>query len=157
MQGAVLFKSSTAWAHRAINAVVLVQTGTLTALVPITQAMPLWSAALVAGSAASLFALMRRYERCVVLSLTLSGNAKSVEIETTKWYGGIKRTVLPVEAFVSSNSTWPVEDKSWWLACLVVDPANERPWRLLFESFAGNVTNHDLFNRLITGKLKRRV
>ncbi len=122
-------------------------------MVPMTEALPLWGAAAVAGGAASLFALMRRYERCVVLSLTLSGNAKTAEIETTRWYGGLKKTLLPVESFVSCDATWPVADKRWWLAALTVDPLKQSSSRLLFETFSGTVSNPDLFNRLISGRL----
>ncbi len=150
-----LFKSSTMWAHKGINAVVVVQTGTLLALAPFTNALAPTTAAALAGCAALLFGVLRRYERHVVLELRLSGNGQQVEVETTKWYGAAKTTTLPVSAFVSSSSPWPAADRRWWIAATVNLGGGERG-RLLFESFSGNVTNVSLFNRLLAGELAPR-
>jgi hypothetical protein len=147
-----LFLSSTRGAHKGINAVVVAQTGTLLGLAPFTNALAPTTAALLAGGAALLFAILRRYERNVVLQLTLSGNGQTVEIETTRWYGAGQKTTLPVSAFVSCSAPWPVPDKRWWLAA-TVDNGDGRLRRLLFESFSGNVSNVSLFNRLLSGQL----
>ena len=151
----VLFKSSTAGAHKGINAVVVVQTGTLLALAPFTNALTPATAAGLSGLAALLFGVLRRYERHVVLELSLSGNGQTVDIETTKWYGLGRVRTLPVEAFVSCSTPWPPADKRWWMTA-TVDLGEGRRERLLFESFSGNVSNVSLFNRLLAGELAPR-
>lgn len=146
----VLFSTTTRSAHKAINAVVVIQSSTLLAMSPFTAISPYISASIAVG-VVGLFSVMRRYERKVVLTLTLAGNGKTCEVETTNWFGRSKFTTIPCEAFLSTNGKWPPGNK-WWLTARYQLP-NGSLEMLLFESFAGNVKNLSLFNRLIAGDL----
>ncbi len=149
----LLFKTSTRSAHKAINAVVVVQTSTLVALSPFTTTIsPVLAASIALAAAGLFFGVLRRYERKVVLSLELAGNGQTCRVELTNWFGKSVYRTIPVSAFLSTNATWP-PGKKWWLAARYELPDNRGLEMLLFESFAGNVVNLSLFNRLLIGDL----
>lgn len=83
----MLFVSGTRWAHKALNGVVSVQTAAMAGLAPFTTAVEPSLACLIAGCCVGLFAVLRRYERRVVLSAVLAGHGRTVDIETPTFYG----------------------------------------------------------------------
>jgi hypothetical protein len=82
----------------------------------------------------------------------LAGNSKTVTIETTSFYGRSLFRTIPTNSFLRTNSAWPPKGNKWWLSAHY-QAENGRVETLLFESFAGNVRNENLFNRLLVGEL----